>query len=61
MFDLRAQIGRKTSSNGYSKPVLSDTPSIQGEWTEELILNDLDLEIQHIYDDDNNNHNIAKE
>ena len=40
---MRAQIGRKTSSSGYFKPVLSGTPSIQGEWTEDLVVNDFDL------------------
>lgn len=57
VFDLRAQIGRKTSSSGYFKPVLSGTPSIQGEWTEDLVVNDFDLEIQHVYHDSNSNSN----
>ena len=32
--DLRNQLGRKTSSHGYKKPVMSTRPSIQGEWHE---------------------------
>ena len=49
VFDLRSQIGRKTSSNGYHKPVLSDTPSVQGEWHEELDLASVELHITHEY------------
>jgi len=43
--DLRNQIGRKTSSNGYKLPVLSDKPSIQGEWNERLDLIELKLKV----------------
>ncbi len=46
--DLRNQIGRKNSSNGYKKPVLSDRPSIQGEWNERLDLIKLDFKVVHI-------------
>ena len=52
VFDLRNQIGRKTSGsgNGYSKPVLSTTPSVQGEWNEEIDLTALELTMEHRFD-----------
>mmetsp|Transcript_107814 Transcript_107814/g.211251 ORF Transcript_107814/g.211251 Transcript_107814/m.211251 type:complete len:132 (+) Transcript_107814:78-473(+) len=43
--NLRNQIGRKTSSNGYKKPVLSKCTSVQGEWHERMDLIDLDLKV----------------
>ena len=48
VLDLRNQIGRKISSKGYALPVLSTTPSIQGEWNEDVVLNDLKFQIKHI-------------
>lgn len=48
IFDLRSQIGRKTSSNGYSDNVVAAQKSIQGEWHEELDLVTAELEITHI-------------
>jgi len=43
--DLRNQIGRKTSSNGYKLPVLSQKPSIQGEWHERMDLIDKKIKV----------------
>jgi len=45
--DLRNQIGRKNSSNGYNKPVFSLRPSIQGEWHERMDLTSLDVQVTH--------------
>lgn len=45
--DLRNQVGRKTSSNGYKKPVFGTRPSIQGEWHERMDLIDFKLEVEH--------------
>ncbi len=45
--DLRNQIGRKMSSNGYKKPIVSTRPSIQGEWNERMDLIDLKFTISH--------------
>lgn len=36
----------KTSSNGYKKPVLSNRPSIQGEWNERMDLIELDITVE---------------
>lgn len=44
--DLRNQIGRKNSSNGYKKPVLSARPSLQGEWHERMDLS-MDVKVEH--------------
>jgi large subunit ribosomal protein L43 len=45
--DLRNQIGRKNSSNGYKKPVLSSRPSIQGEWHERMDLGEIEFKAEH--------------
>ena len=42
---LRNQIGRRMGSTGYSKPVLSNKPSIQGMWNERMDLIDLDVKL----------------
>eukprot|EP00605_Chrysophyceae_sp_TOSAG23-4_P001247 GSChrysophyteH1.ASY1.ANO1.1358.1 assembled CDS len=44
--DLRNQIGRKNSSTGYKRPILSSRPSIQGEWHERMNMN-FDLKVEH--------------
>jgi large subunit ribosomal protein L43 len=49
IFDLRSQIGRKISSGGYAKPVLSQCRSVQGEWNEEVTMYDREIEIEHVY------------
>ena len=36
--DLRNQVGRKVSTIGYKKPVISENPSIQGLWDAQLDL-----------------------
>eukprot|EP01032_Pedospumella_encystans_P023044 gene23044-26098_t len=41
--DLRNQIGRKSGSKGYKKPVLTRCTSIQGEWHERMDLIGLEL------------------
>ena len=43
--DLRNQLGRKTSSHGYEKPVMSARPSIQGEWHEGIDMASLKVTI----------------
>ena len=45
--DLRNQVGRKSSSTGYKKPVFGQKPSIQGEWNERMDLVDLEFKIVH--------------
>lgn len=45
--DLRNQVGRKSSSNGYKKPVFGVRPSVQGEWHERMDLIDLKFKIEH--------------
>jgi len=42
---LNNQIGRKMSSTGYAKPVVSRNPSIQGEWHERMDLIDLKFNV----------------
>mmetsp|Transcript_15697 Transcript_15697/g.15834 ORF Transcript_15697/g.15834 Transcript_15697/m.15834 type:complete len:135 (+) Transcript_15697:54-458(+) len=48
VFDLRNQAGYKVTKDRYKKPVISDHPSIQGEWHERMDLIDLDMEIKTI-------------
>mmetsp|Transcript_28343 Transcript_28343/g.47653 ORF Transcript_28343/g.47653 Transcript_28343/m.47653 type:complete len:132 (-) Transcript_28343:317-712(-) len=45
VFDLRNQIGRKTSSTGYKKPVVTKQTSVQGEWHERMDLIGLELKV----------------
>lgn len=45
--DLRNQIGRKTSNNGYKKPVYGTRPSIQGEWHERMDVAGVELKVDH--------------
>ena len=44
--DLRNQLGRKTSSRGYKKPVMTTRPSIQGEWHEGVDMASLKVTIE---------------
>ena len=47
-YDLRNQIGRKMGSTGYKKPVLSNRPSIQGEWNESMDLTSFEITLKHL-------------
>ncbi len=39
--DLRNQVGRKVSTVGYKKPVISEKPTIQGLWDAQLDLHSI--------------------
>ncbi|KAJ1436685.1 thioredoxin-like protein [Ochromonadaceae sp. CCMP2298] len=45
IFDLRNQIGRKSSNNGYKKPKVTQNTSVQGEWHERMDLISLALKV----------------
>mmetsp|Transcript_15413 Transcript_15413/g.14780 ORF Transcript_15413/g.14780 Transcript_15413/m.14780 type:complete len:133 (+) Transcript_15413:136-534(+) len=45
--DLRNQIGRRNGTNGYRRPIVTEKPSIQGEWHERLDLIGLKFEVSH--------------
>ena len=50
IYDLRSQIGRKMNSSGYHQTVLTETPSVQGQWHEEMDLGSVELEISHDFE-----------
>jgi len=45
--DLRNQVGRKTSSNGYKKPVFGTRSTIQGEWHERMDVSNVEIKVEH--------------
>eukprot|EP01039_Chlorochromonas_danica_P004272 gene4272-4692_t len=45
VFHLRNQIGRRMNATGYKKQVVSENPTIQGEWHERMDVIGLNVEI----------------